>query len=105
MKYTEFEKQFIDTFERMHCIESCDDQFCQEFAEYDLQSILSKSFADIFNLTRERYDGYVIERTQLMQMFEADEDGFLVEALNSFTECMNRYNVVRSYEYTLLHIK
>lgn len=105
MKYTEFENQFIETFERMHCIESCDDAFCQEFAEYDLQSILSRSFVDIFQLDREYYDGYVIERTKLIAMFEADEDNFLLEALTSFNECMDRYNVVRSYEYTLLHIK
>ena len=104
MKYTEFETQLVNTFNRLHCIESCDDPFCVEFADYDPQTILSMSFMQVFKITREYYDGYKISRAELIRMFEADEDELLIQALNSFNEVMDRYNVVPSTEYELLHI-
>ena len=101
MKYTQFEQKVVDTFNRMHFIESCDDTFCIEFADADVQTILAESFKAKFNIVYDRE--YTTTRKALIEMFEADEDAILIEALNSYNDIMNKYNVVAmsTNEYTL----
>jgi hypothetical protein len=89
MKYTDFEKQVVDTFNRMHYTESCDDLYIEGGYEYDVCSIISKSFSDIFHIT-----GHSVSREELTRLFNEDEDMFLLEALQSFNNILDKYNVV-----------
>lgn len=92
MKYTEFEQRVIDTFNRMHYVESCDDEFMIEGADVDAQIILSESFKHMFHIERNRT--YTVRRDTLKAMFEADADNIFTQALDSYNDIMNRYNVV-----------
>lgn len=94
MKYTEFEQRVVNTFNRMHYVESCDDGFIEEGYEWDVGMILSKAMRDMFHISYDRREGYTVSREELTQLFEADLDYFLLEALDSFEGIMNKYNVV-----------
>ena len=89
MKYTDFEKQVVDTFNRMHYVESCDDLYIEGGYEYDVCSIISVRFNEIFHIT-----GHSVSREELTWLFNADEDHFLLEALESFNSILDKYNVV-----------
>ena len=94
MKYEEFEKQVIDTFNRMHFVESCDEGFIEAGADADVGMILAESFKRKFHIKFTHNRGYYTSREKLMQMFEADLDNILIEALNSYNDIMDKYNVV-----------
>lgn len=94
MKYAEFEKRVVDTFNRMHYAESCDDGFIEGGYTWDAGSILSKAMRDMFHITHERYIGYTVSRATLMDIRADDLDDELLEALDSFNDIMDRYNVV-----------
>ena len=102
MKYAEFEKKVVDTFNRMHYVDGCDDEFMIDGAIHDVQSILSKSFRYIFRIDYSAHDGYTVERDELTHLYDIEDD-YLLEALQSFNDIMNRYNVVASTttEYSL----
>lgn len=102
MKYTEFEKMVVDTFNRMHYVEGCDDEFMIDGAVYDVQSVLSKSFRYILHIDYDAREGYTVSREELTHLYDIEDD-YLLEALQSFNDIMNRYNVVASTstEYTL----
>lgn len=108
MKYAEFEKRVVDTFNRMHIVESCDDGFIEAGAEYDVGMILMKSMMDIFHIELVKGTGYVVSRDTLMDIRADDLDDFLLEALDSFNGIMDKYNVVfndnPAYEHCYLHI-
>lgn len=108
MKYTEFEKQVVDTFNRMHIVESCDDGFIEAGAENDVGMILMKSMMGMFHIEYVMGKGYEVSRETLMDLHSADLDGFLLEALNSYNDIMDRYNVVFNensvYGHCHLHI-
>ena len=109
MTYKEFENQVADTFNRMHIVESCDDDFMIEGSEYDVQSILSKSFRLMFFINYSRkQSGYRIDATTLEYLYKCDEFDNLVEALQSFNSIMDKYNVVFNanpvYAMCRLHI-
>jgi hypothetical protein len=94
MKYAEFEQRVVDTFNRMHYAESCDDGFIEGGYEYDVSNILSKAMKDMFHIKFTSTDGYTVSATTLTRLFIDDEDDFLLEALDSFNGIMDRYNVV-----------
>jgi hypothetical protein len=94
MKYAEFEQKVVDTFNRMHYVESCDDGFIEEGYTWDVGMILSKAMRDMFHITYERYIGYAVSRATLMDIRADDLDDELLEALDSFNGIMDRYNVV-----------
>jgi hypothetical protein len=108
MNYNEFEKKVADTFNRMHIVESCDDGFIEYGAEYDVGMLLMKSMIGMFHIEYERHKGYTVSREELTQMFEADLDYFLLEALDSFNLILDKFNVVfndnPAYERCKLHI-
>lgn len=89
MTYWEFEKKVADTYNRMHIVASCDDGFIEEGAEWDVGNILSKAMKDMFHII-----GHSVSRGMLMNLFHDDLDEFLNEALDSFNDIMDRYNVV-----------
>lgn len=89
MKYTDFEKQVVDTFNRMHYAETCDDLYIKEGYEYDAFSIISVRFDEIFHIT-----GRSVSREELTRLFNEDEDHFLLEALESFNNILDKYTVV-----------
>lgn len=89
MKYTEFEKRVVDTYNRMHIIDTCDDGFLEGGYEWDVCNILSKAMKDMFHI-----EGHSVSRTELLNLYLDDLDGFLLEALDSFDDIMDRYNVV-----------
>lgn len=103
MKYEEFEKRVVDTFNRMHYVDTCDDEFIVCGSTNDVQSILAESFKGMFHIKCERYIGYTVSRDELMGIRADDLDDDLLEALDSFNDIMDRYNVVPSIytEYTL----
>ena len=94
MKYAEFEKKVVDTFNRMHYVESCDAGYIEGGYEYDVCSIISKSFKEMFHIEFDRQRGYIVSRDTLMDIRADDLDDFLLEALDSFNGIMNKYNVV-----------
>jgi hypothetical protein len=94
MKYAEFEKRLVDTFNRMHYAESCDDGFIEGGYAWDVSNILSKAIRDMFHIKFENYTGYTVSREVLMDLRADDLDDFLLEALDSFNGIMDRYNVV-----------
>lgn len=89
MKYAEFEQKVVDTFNRMHIVDTCDDGFIEGGYEWDVGNILSKAMKDMFHI-----EGHSVSREELMNLYLDDLDGFLLEALDSFNGIMNRYNVV-----------
>jgi hypothetical protein len=93
MKYEEFEKRVVDTFNRMHYVESCDDNFIEGGYEWDVGSILAKSIKDLFHIKFTNTRGYYCSQKELMKLFEADLDGFLLEALDSYNDVMDKYHV------------
>lgn len=103
MTYNEFEKQVVDTFNRMHFVESCDDAFMIEGADADVQIILAESFIGMFHI--EYHRTYTVHRDDLRVMFEADVDNIMGQALQSYNDIMNRYNVVGNSDSVFtLHI-
>lgn len=108
MKYTEFEKAVVDTFNRMHIVESCDDGFIEAGAECDVGMLLMKMMMQMFHIELIKGTGYAVSRETLMNLYLDDLDGFLLEALDSFNGIMNKYNVVFSaseqYRNCHLHI-
>lgn len=87
--YAEFEKLVVDTFNRMHIVDTCDDGFIEGGYEWDVGNILSKAMKDMFHIK-----GHTVCRTELMNLYLDDLDMFLLEALESFNDIMNKYNVV-----------
>ena len=104
MKYAEFEKRVVDTFNRMCIVKSCDDGFIEAGAEYDVGMILIRMMKDMFHIKYEMYTGYTVSATTLTRLFIDDEDDFLLEALDSFNGIMDRYNVV-PHDIEKLNIK
>ena len=108
MKYAEFEKRVVDTFNRMHIVKSCDDGFIEAGAEYDVGMILSKVMRNMFHIELVRGTGYVVRRATLMDIRADDLDDFLIEALDSFNLIMDKFNVVfnddSQYAHCNLHI-
>ncbi len=103
MNYTEFENQVVNTFNRMHFVESCDDEYMIEGADADVQIILAESFKQMFHIKYNR--AYTVSRDELYTMFEADADNILIQALDNYNNIMNRYNVVVNSDSTFtLHI-
>jgi hypothetical protein len=102
MRYAEFEKRVVDTFNRMHIVESCDDGFIEGGYEWDVGNILSKAMKDMFHIT-----GHSVSREVLMNLYLDDLDGFLIEALDSFNGIMDRYNVVPddTEQYTMCSLR
>ena len=109
MTYKEFENQVANTFNRMHIVESCDDEFMIEGSEGDVQTILARSFRLMFfvEYSRTQY-GYRVFTSTLEYLFMCDESDNLVEALQSFNSIMDKYHVVfnnsPAYEHCRLHI-
>lgn len=103
MIYKEFEKQVVDTFNRMHFVEHCDDEFMVFEHNCDVQSILALSFKDMFHIKFSSSDGYTVSATALTRLFIDDEDNYLCEALQCFNNIMDKYNVVANtqVEYAL----
>ena len=95
MTYKEFEKAVVDTFNRMHIVESCDDDFMIDGSEGDVQTILARSFRLMFFIeySRKQY-GYRVFATTLEYLYKCDEFDNLVDALQSFNSIMDKYNVV-----------
>ena len=93
MKYAEFEKLVVYTFNRMHYVESCDDGFIEGGYEWDVGNILSKAMRDMFHIKFDK-NGYTVSSEVLMDIRADDLDDFLLEALDSFNGIMNKYNVV-----------
>jgi hypothetical protein len=104
MKYAEFEKRVVDTFNRMHYVESCDDGYIEGGYEWDVGNILDKAMRDMFHIKFEGYTGYTVSATTLTRLFIDDEDDFLLEALDSFNGIMDKYNVV-PHDIEKLNIK
>lgn len=106
MTYTEFEKRVVDTFNRMHIVESCDEGFIVEGAENDVDMLLIKMMSGMFHIERVTGTGYVVSVTTLTRLFINDEDDFLIEALDSFNSIMDKYNVVfnASEQYRRFHL-
>jgi hypothetical protein len=94
MTYAEFENRMVDTFNRMHYVESCDEGFIVEGAEWDVCLILSKAMRDMFHISFDCYEGYTVRRDELMDIRADDLDDFLLEALDSFNGILDKYNVV-----------
>lgn len=94
MKYAEFEKKVVDTFNRMHIVESCDDGFIVEGAENDVGMLLMKMMMNMFHIELVKGTGYVVSREILMHLCHYDFDEFLLEALDSFNGIMDKYHVV-----------
>lgn len=102
MTYKEFENQVVNTFNRMHYVESCDDGFMIEGSDCDVSTILADSFKLMFFVEYNRTHGYRIFATTIEYLFMCDESDRLKEALQSFNDIMNRYNVVPAKcEFTL----
>jgi hypothetical protein len=93
MKYEEFEKRVVDTFNRMHFVESCDEGFIEAGADADVGIILAESFKQRFHIKFTHNRGYYCNQKELMKLFEADLDGFLLEALDSYNDVMDKYHV------------
>lgn len=104
MKYTEFEQKVVDTFNRMHYVNSCDDEFMIEGSDCDVQHILSSAFCSELNIKYDRSTGYNVSREALIRLYEADEDNVYPQMLDSFNDIMNRYNVVALDTSYSLHI-
>ena len=108
MKYAEFEKRVVDTFNRMCIVKSCDDGFIEPGAEYDVGMILIRTMKDMFHIKYEPHTGYAVSATTLTRLFINDEDNFLIEALDSFNLIMDKFNVVfnddSQYAHCNLHI-
>jgi hypothetical protein len=106
MTYTEFEKRVTDTFNRMHIVESCDEGFIIEGAEWDVDMILLKAMKDMFHIQYIKGIGYAVRRDTLMDIRADDLDDFLLEALDSFNSIMDKYNVVfnASEQYHRFHL-
>jgi hypothetical protein len=94
MKYTEFRQRVVDTFNRMHYVESCDDGYIEGGYEWDVCNILSKSFKEMFHIKFDRQHGYTVNNEELMDIRADDLDDFLLEALDSFEGILDKYNVV-----------
>lgn len=95
MTYKEFENQVANTFNRMHIVESCDDDFAIDGAECDVQLLLIESFMKMFHIEYSRtHYGYTVRATILTYLFINDDDNTLEEALQSFNNILDKYNVV-----------
>lgn len=90
MKYEEFEKRVVDTFNRMHYVESCDDNFIEAGSGSDVQSVLSESFKKAFHIDFTHTRGYYTSEEKLMTL-DLDD---MSEALNSYNDIMDKYHVV-----------
>ena len=103
MKYEEFEKQLVDTFNRMHYVEACDDGFMEFEQNCDVQHIIAVALCGEFEIKFDSTTGYTVHRDTLIRLHRADEDNFYPDMLQSFNDIMNKYHVVASTstEYTL----
>ena len=103
MTYKEFENQVVNTFNRMHYVENCDDEFMIFGSDCDVSSLLSESFMRKFHIKFNHSTGYYVRERQLQALLFADEDEELIQALQVFNDIMNRYNVIASKdtEHTL----
>lgn len=94
MTYAEFENRVVDTFNRMHYAESCDDGFIEGGYTWDVGLILSKAMRDMFHISYDRMKGYTVSMQTLMDIRADDLDDELLEALDSFNLIMDKFNVV-----------
>ena len=94
MKYAEFEKRVVDTFNRMHYVQDCDDGYIEGGYVWDVEGILAKAMNDMFHIKFDSREGYTVSRDELMYLRADDLDDFLLEALDSFNLIMDKFNAV-----------
>lgn len=102
MKYAEFEQRVVDTYNRLICIDTCDDEFFRFAWDYDIDSVLLLAFKQIFHIDPKKHE---VSRTELMCLFDDDLDKELPVALDSFNDIMDRYNVVPAELNKYCHLR